>query len=249
VQGSASLSLLCWTTFRTFYRSRASYLVVGHRLLVLLVAGAQHVRCSRLLLSGIWARVIPSGASTCPENIPLANTSRVRRNAAHFVFSTPLASKCIPNSSFSCLHSYNGSHGFGRGGRLPLGIRGLKHCGEVRIDAKELVSSLWCELRTQPRAIDASKVNSRIKSPLVVPTDAGSKQGACKSLQTRCHVAVPPNRWLTSGIQSVESAPNSRWHYRLFVAATAFSKAVRLLRLSRSSSRHFSNVARAADSW
>jgi hypothetical protein len=168
VQGSASLSLLRRTASRTFCRSRASYLAFGRRLLSLLVAGARHVRCSRLLLSGIYARVIPSGASTCPENIPLADTSSVRRNAAHFVFSTPLAGKRIPYSSFSCIHSHNGAHGFGGGGRLPLGIRGLKHCGEVRIDAKELVSSLWCELKAPNTG------NERVEYQLQDENAAGS---------------------------------------------------------------------------
>jgi hypothetical protein len=42
--------------------------------------------------------------------------------------------------------------------------------------------------------------------------------------------------------QSVEWSPKSRWHYRLFVAVTALSKAVRLLRRSRSSSRSISTL-------
>jgi hypothetical protein len=144
---------------------------------------------SCFLASGhVLIRVEPP---TWPENIPLADTSSVRRDASHFVFPTPLASKCIPYSSFSCLHSEDGGQGFGRSGRLPVGVRGLKHCGEVRTDAKKLESSLRCELKAQTRAMGAPNVNTKSKAPLTVPVDSGSKHVACKSPQTRCVAAAP----------------------------------------------------------
>jgi hypothetical protein len=91
--------------------------------------------------------------------------------------------------------------------------------------------------------MDASKANSKSKAPLAVPIDACSEHVVWNTYQKDAHASVSQIE-LTSGIQSVEPTPKRRWHYRLFVSVTASSKAVRLLRLSRSSIRHYQGCAR-----
>jgi hypothetical protein len=137
-----------------------------------------------------------------PRNIPLADTGSVRRNASYFMFPTPFASKCIANSSFSCLHAEDGAHVFGRSGGLPVGARGVLHCGEVRTDAKKLVSRLRCELKTQTRAMNAPTINTKIAVLQTVPVALGPEHVACKNHNNKMPCSHTPNKWLTSGIQS-----------------------------------------------
>jgi hypothetical protein len=91
----------------------------------------------------------------------------------------------------------------------------------------------------QTQAMDAPKANSKSKAPLAVRVDACSEHVVWETYQK--DAPAPGSRIeLTSGIESVEPAPKRRWHFRLSVSVTASSKAVRSLRLSRSSIRHIS---------
>lgn len=136
-QELAPQSQLSKTTCRASCQNRASYLAAALRSLTSLAADVQHVRYTRLLLSGIYARVSRVSSPTCPESVPLTQTSSIRRDASHFVFPASFACKCITYPPFSCLHGEDGAGRFGRPGGVPVGIRGCGclHCGEVR-DAK-----------------------------------------------------------------------------------------------------------------
>jgi hypothetical protein len=139
----------------------------------------------------------------------------------------PFASKCIPNSSFSCLHGGDGAGRLGRPGRLPVGLRGLMHVGKSEQMPRARLD-FQCELRLRTRTMDAPNVNTKMAALLAIAVSGRRWVSNARRVRKRSNkmpCCCASNRWLTSGIGRWINRRNaSGTHFRVFVAAAASPK-------------------------